>query len=235
VVITVLGILSVLLFGALSDVYETNLRSVGKTVQTGDTHGSLYVIERDVVAAERFLTANTISDPSAVTWSYEGNEPANPENQVLIVSTYATTESLAADPSANRSLVYAGPSCNQTLKNNLVYFVSGGNLYRRTIANTTPPCAGAVIAQKQSCVSGNNAAYCQSSDAVLLSGVSSFKIDYYTDSVSSSPLSSQYTPSGQAIVESAAMKTIKITVTTKQRVGATESSIASNLRIVRQN
>ncbi len=235
VVITVLGVLSTLLFGALSDVYESNIKSVGKTIQTGDTHGSLYVIERDVVSAERFLTTNSIPDPSATIWRYGGNEPADPENQVLIIATFATTQSLVGDADANRSLVYSGPSCDQALKNNLIYFVKDGNLYRRTIVNTITPCAGAGIAQKQSCTGGNGAAYCEGSDALLLSGVSSFKIDYYMDSVSSAPISTQYTPPGQAVVESAAMKTIKITVTTKQKVGATESLIASNLRIVRQN
>lgn len=233
VVISMIGILLFLGLEMLGDYYYDNTRSLGTAVQSGDIKSSLSTVESDVTAAERFLTTNAVTDPAAsTTWSYTGSSATN---RVLILSAYATTTPAALDASGSRKLVYTGASCDQPVKNNLVYFVSGGSLYRRTIASTTTGCGGLAVGQKQSCGGTTTGTYCKSRDALMLTGVESFTVDYYSDSAATTAIANQYGSDMQATIENTDTKTIKMTVTTKQRINGVDSVMRTDIRTTRQN
>ncbi len=236
VVISLIGILLFLGLDMLGDYYFDNTRSLGMAVQEGDTKSSLSTLESDVSTAERFLVANSTTDPAAsVPWTHTGNNSAAPQNRVLILSTYATTIPALTDGANSRQLVYSGASCDQPIKNNLVYFVKNGNLYRRTIKNTTTPCAGLTVGQKQSCGASQTGAYCQASDALMVTGVSTFNVEYYASSSATTPISNQYGSGAQTAIESTSTKTVKITLTTEQPISGHNSPMSTNIRSTRQN
>lgn len=234
VVLTVLGILIPLVIGTLSDFYNSNSDTLVKTVQNGDVQTALKTIEKDVNTAERFLVSNTIIDPgSSTSWLYSGTGITD---RRLILSTYATTALASNDASASRQLLFSTGTCLEPLKNNLVYFVNGGNLYRRTIKNTAPSCTGS-IAQKQTCAAGNTAASCQGVDALLASNVTGFSIDYFETPSTTTAYSEQYTAGGnvQSIIESTATKTIAISLDITRKSNGVNSIAKSTLRMARQN
>lgn len=186
VVMTVLGLLTGLLFGPLDDLYISNTTSSAQTTQDSDTRGALRQIASDLTNATNFVSG--IPTPASPTGANDSSNPWIGSDTVLMASTYATDQPLS-DPT--RKPVSVKPACDiaqqQFIKNTYVYFIkpSTNTLYRRTMVNTPnngTPCT--TIAQKQSCTSG-----CDGVDAKLLGNVTSFKIDYYATSDPKNPIS----------------------------------------------
>ena len=195
VVLTVLGLLTGLLFGPLDDLYISNTASSAQTTQDSDTRSTLRQIAGDLTNMTEFV--GTIGTPTTPTGSNDTTGAWNGSASTLMASVYATDKP-TSDPL--RKLVNAGTSCDFTssqpfIKNTYIYFVKAGTttLYRRTMINTPnagTPCTS--IAQTQSCASTVMAAYssiCKSTDAVLLKNVASFTIDYYASSDPNNPIS----------------------------------------------
>lgn len=230
IVILISGILATVLFGPLDDLYTSNTRGLKSVIKTADTRGALRTIERKISLSDSFYGANQITDPSGATWAWTGTSSTS---RVLITGNYATTIDEAADPTNARALVYDS-TCTTPLMNNYIYFVSNGTLYRRTLKNTTLPastCGSLTIGQKQTCATSNTASYCEGKDAAILSDVTSFTVDYYTNAGDSTTIPDQYVT--DTIPESA--ESIVLTLTAKSGDSSLDSTSTSTLRITRVN
>ncbi len=231
VVLSILGVLIAIVFGTLADFYESNNKTIVSTVQNGDAQTALRLIEKDVSTAAGFLTANAVADPTRPAgWSHRGVDTANPNNRILILSSYATTNN-----SNTRALLFATGSCSQPLTNNLVYFVDAGVLYRRTIKNTATPCGGLTSGQKQSCAATVTNVSCQAVDAKLMVNVTEFSIDYYVTPTDSTPYSDAYGTNPTSTIESSTTKTVNISITSSQRTGGSPTTATNSFRVTRQN
>lgn len=225
VVVTVLGLLTGLLFGPLDDLYISNTTSSAQTTQDSDTRGALRQIASDLTNATNFVSS--IPTPASPTGSNDGSNPWIGSDTVLMASTYAT-DKLLSDPT--RRPISVGSSCDiaqqQFVKNTYVYFIKSGTstLYRRTMVNTPnngTPCTA--IAQNQSCTSG-----CAGTDAKLLGNVVSFKINYYATSDPNNPIS----PITSAGIDAARFAKISIKTqpaSTTSRVTPTTADIRINI------
>jgi len=184
-----------------------------------------YNIEHNITLSNSFLDTNSVSDPTKVGgWSWNTGD-------VLITSNYATTIDENLDTSNTRTLVYDG-DCSTVLFNNYIYFVSGGTLYRRTIKNPdSSTCSGATIGQKQTCSVGYTNSSCQGVDAVILTNVTAFSVDYYTNSTDTSPAANEYATNTIPV----AAQSVVLTVTAKSGNGGNDSSTTSKLRFTRIN
>lgn len=192
VVMAVGAILAVILFGALNDLYYSNMRGTAQVVQTRDARTALRTIENDVTMTNAFYTTNT-SDPIGPTgagskwdtapYSYEGSDA---DHRVLIIGRYATTgaESLDdADNPARKILLQA--DCKTPVVNTHIYYVKDETLYRRIVPDVAASRCAAQASEadfsKQSCPAGMSTSPCQGTDATIVSGVKKFSVDYYVD------------------------------------------------------
>lgn len=242
IVVTVLvGIAITLLYGVLDSFYGSTQKTLNNATQQQGLNDSLALIERDVSLAQGFSSTTPITDPAYVstggstTWSYKGQGASA---RTLIVQRLATTSY-----DTNRSLVYL-PSptngCNtSTLSSNprlvyySVYYVNASQLWRRTVVPdnvTTPRCPGYDPIQKQTCPVGTTAAYCQGTDAKIAQDVTSFAVDYYTNSNDVTPVAVYDNPSAL----DATISTVKLTLTTKKANQDSANSFTLSLRITKQ-
>lgn len=223
IVVTVSAILAGILFGPLNDLYQTNAKSITKVIQTTDTRGALRSIQSGISLSSGFLAQNVVADPAGTTW----NATNGGVNNVLVTSNNATDIDPGADTTNSRRLVL-DTGCNTPLKNNIVYFVSNGTLYRRLLKNTSPTCGGMAIGQKQTCAANySSQSYkdsCQGIDATILTGVTSFTVDYYA---APADLTTTSDPT--------AATTVVLKVTTQKGIGNNATSYSSSLRISRIN
>lgn len=240
VVITVMSILTAILFGSLDDLLTSNYRTVGTTTQVGDTRTALRQVQTDLMESDGFLKTPSVADatgPPTGTWLFSGLDSTH---RYLIASTYATTHS-SDDP--NRSLVYVANALgvcdsvvtqNTPLKNNLIYYVKDGVLYRRTIvasASMAPRCGGTAPYQKQTCAPGGPTnARCQGTDAVVLRNVTKFEIDYYATPEANTPINVYTDPN----LFSTSISTISIKITTNQKINGKDNAYTATLRMSHQ-
>jgi type II secretory pathway pseudopilin PulG len=187
-------------------------------------------------------STTTSSTNKSTDWKHNGSaaNTSPPYVRALILQTYATTANPLAD---NRSPVYIdsspdGSACgvtylyaNQVLRNTIIYFVRDGTLFRRvlTIPNSvTKRCGGANAAfQKQSCPAdaSSKASNCVVNDTELLKNISEFSIDYYSNSISRSPITTAYSSTNPVILEGAAA--VKITIKHKMDGSSQVNSIST--------
>lgn len=225
IVITVGAILAGLLFGPLNDLYQSNNRSLKNVIKVADTRGSLRAIEHNITLAYAF--DDSVTDQTSTTWNWTG---AGSTNRVLITQNYATTIDEPQDTTGARTLVFSNTDCTTPLLNTYIYFVSNGTLYRRLVKSTGTPCSGSV-AQKQTCAIGDTHAYCQATDATLLTGVTSFTIDYYSSAAATTAMANEYTDN----TVPAAAKAIVVSVTANSGPGSIDTTYTDSLRIARVN
>lgn len=191
VVITVMTLLTGLLFGPLTDLYTSNTSSSAQVTQDSDTRSALRQIASDLSYSNGFI--GTIIAPTTPTGSNDGINPwlytvpsaasstnVDANTQVLMAKVFATDLPYSDQ---ERKPIGSG-SCDLTLgsfvQNTYIYFVKSGTLYRRMMVNspaTGTPCASTPISQQQSCRTISTPT-CPAADAVLLKNVTSFLIDY---------------------------------------------------------
>ncbi len=199
VVITVLGILSGLVFFTLGDFYTSNTTTLGVTTQDTDTRGALRQIDKDVATAINYSDTFTTTDPlgpaiGTPTWTYAPTA----DKMVLMATTYATVPTTGM-------VVYnknaSGTCTNDPLVDSLstvksIFFVAlnsqtGQNsLYRRTIIDPNA-CTSQGITQKTSCaigVSSTTYPVCTATDAILLDNVQWFKLRFFQNPTDQTPV-----------------------------------------------
>lgn len=224
VTITVAAILAGILFGPLDDLYQSNVKSLTKVVQTTDTRSALRSIQENIALSSGFLAQNTVTDPDGTTW----NANNGTINNILITNNNATNIDASIDTTNTRRLVM-DVGCNKPVQNNYVYFVSNGTLYRRTLKNTPDStCDGMAIGQKQTCAADYASQpykdSCQGIDAKILTGVTSFTIDYYVSPADTTPTSD---PTNAT--------TVVLKVTSQRGNGNNATSFHTSLRVSRIN
>lgn len=190
VVMAVGAILMVILFGALNDLYYSNIRATAQVTQTRDARTALRTIENDVTMAGGFYVTNT-SDPigpngagskwDTAPYTYEGS---GVDNRILIIGRYATTAAESGDDADNPSRkILMQADCKTPVENTHIYYVKDSTLFRRIIPNVAASRCASQASEadfaKQTCQAGVTTSPCQGADAVIVRGVKKFSIDYY--------------------------------------------------------
>ncbi|HEY1063762.1 MAG TPA: prepilin-type N-terminal cleavage/methylation domain-containing protein [Candidatus Saccharimonadales bacterium] len=101
----------------------------------------------------------------------DANSPV-PSNQFGWASNSSTLVLARAATTTGGSIIFSDPANYVTTKNNVVYFVSGGTLYKRIIA-----ASASGNSAKTSCPADKATASCPA-DRVLLHNVSEFQVTY---------------------------------------------------------
>jgi hypothetical protein len=175
------------------------LASRGATVLTYNIQDALNRIEDDVKLSTTFLATNniTLTSPQGYsddTTSFNNVDPTN--GTMLILNTLATNGNPLISTSGLVYLQNLPNACNSTqlsqntpLTLNIVYFVSNGTLWRRTIMPSTYATAGCSVPwQQASCnpalfTNGSWTSYtfCSTQDIRLVDNVTSggFAISYF--------------------------------------------------------
>lgn len=232
--------------------------SDGKLKQTlsYQNQAALEQIESDVKLSSAFLTAldnppmNTDSFNYATTkstsasFSYKGSGEGSPAYKTLLLRKYSTTAD--SNNKTRRAISKNIINCttdsyaNDILSHNVVYFVSGGKLYRRIITDTTTPVCQTQY-QKQSCPANASAtdrstSNCNTNidDALILSGVTGFSVNYYKLPVDATSLD-VYSSTDPAILKPAS--TVDVSITTAQKGAKSQSliQVTSTIRASESN
>lgn len=122
----------------------------------------------DKIADETRVSANADLNNR---WSDE-NAPGAPDNLLSWESDSDTLILATAAQDSDKNIIFADSANYITEKNNNVYFVSGGSLYRRRLAS---PVDG--NSTKTTCPASAASATCPA-DAELIDNVTSFSVDY---------------------------------------------------------
>ena len=237
VVVVVVGLLSAVIFGPLSNLYSAFFSAQQKIVQTTDTQNALNSIEHEIAIASGFYAANSVADPmgpnnnaDGVQWRWDGsNSGGGASSRVLITGSYATSILENLDTTGARTLIYSSPGCITPVVNNKIYFVKNGSLYRRTLKNPGSTCSS--MAQRQTCAAGVTNAACAGTDAKIVSGVTNFTINYYQTPSDSNTIANQYTDT--SVPSSAG--TVVVSLSTRVGNGNNATTSSASLRITRLN
>lgn len=227
VVMTVIGILTGLIFGPFDDLYSANVQSLQTIIQATDTRGALRQIEREITASKQFLRSSDIdingdtpytNSINKWTWDGAGTPSVNSPKHVLITENYATD--------TNTGDVVKAADCSTPLTINYVFFVYNDILYRRTLKTLPTPttCGGASIAQKRTCHTLSlDTVNCEGRDAQIITGVKNLEVEYYSNSNDSNAL--LFGPSSTS-------KTVTLKLTTTSKSGL---SSMTTMRMTRMN
>ncbi|MDB5160919.1 MAG: hypothetical protein JWO96_299 [Candidatus Saccharibacteria bacterium] len=142
----------------------------------------LFGLQDDLWYANQFtsdLNSNLIDN-----YQPAGGWTSNSTPKTLIVSTAALTKNRR---DSTRQPVYInestctppdGDGVNSVLYNNVIYFVSGTNLYKRVVSAPSSLALCGTSYQQQTCPSANATSTCRA-DVLLSDHVSSFDVTYY--------------------------------------------------------
>lgn len=139
-----------------------------------------FSMEDDVFFANAFV--QNLNDGLSDTYQPSGGWKYNTTPQTLIISDPAVTKN---HRDANRQPVYINTlGCdasvldqNSPLYNNIIYFVSGTTLYKRTVSAPSTMSTCGTSFQKQTCPASNATTACPA-DKILTDKVESFSITY---------------------------------------------------------
>jgi Tfp pilus assembly major pilin PilA len=166
-----------------------------RNTATYEAQDGLNQIEQDVrlssaiLSTTGALTSPQGSDSGTAAFSANGTVNANQSISIsgttaLVLREYATTSNPLKSSS---SLIYtnsptscaSGYTANTPLTYMVVYFISGGSLWRRTIVPTGATLCNGPAWQQNSCTTG-----CATNDRLVASNVSSVNITYYVETAS---------------------------------------------------
>lgn len=201
---------------------------------TYEAQDGLNQMEQDVRLSSVILsTTGVVATPQGSdsgTAAFSANGTVNGDNSItlsgttaLILKSYATN----ANPvSPTRSLIYTNSpvacsgnyTTNAPLSYMIVYFISGGSLWRRTILPTSGTLCNGPAWQKNSCASG-----CVTNDRLVVSNISSVKVTYYIEK--NSPYSST-TDTALVATDNPTSVSIKIATSKMVAGGAVGSSLS---------
>lgn len=101
--------------------------------------------------------------------------PGAPQNELSWTSDQDTLILATAAEDANKNIIFADPALYISQKNNNVYYLSGGSLFKRTIAAEVTGNSS-----QTTCPSSSATTNCPA-DKQLLKNVQTFTIKYYND------------------------------------------------------
>lgn len=249
IVLTVMAVLTPVIFVTFDSFYTNTMTSIGKTVQDTDTRSALNMMERELANNAGFLPSMETDEPFGVgstgtDWTYRGDSA---ERRVLIARTYATSESqgsavrlpifmkpisgtcgsVQTEPAVVTHVYFVGKDPNSPSAPNEIY-----NLYRRSLLPSSDPTSycGGVPHLKQSCAVGVTNSACAATDALLVRDVSSMRIDYYESPNAPSPSVASTDSTDRAVFVSDA-RMAKITLQTKRKVQGSDKLSTATLRL----
>lgn len=220
-------VFAVVLIGSYRDSYYSNER----VQATNQIMQALQYMEDSVRSAHSYLVAvpspytdaygpHNAGSSGGEAWSYKGDSASS---RVLIVQSHATTQPTLG--TGRRSVYRADGGYNCTTQKEYkpkldyltIFFVRGGNLYKRLLTDvTTPLCAGEIQAELQTCPpeipTGSLDASCEARDELLTANVSGFNVTYWQDTYLNQI--DAYNSSDPTILDGADYITIDLTTTT---------------------
>ncbi|HEX6461881.1 MAG TPA: type II secretion system protein [Candidatus Saccharimonadales bacterium] len=194
----VLGVI----FSYLITTYLEGLQQTTQLAVMDDANAAVNRMNDDLMVASGFQsrTSSYLNDVYAPSGGWNANT-GTPTSPVLVVRALATTA-----PSKNaakkvvrlqqRPCTIDNEIINPILYYNIIYFVSGGNLYKRTIASNTDSsgltACDTPVQQKQTCPAGQSNAACNGTDILVASDVSDFHVTYGRPETSSDSCSNTW-------------------------------------------
>jgi len=103
----------------------------------------------------------------------DANSPGAPDNLLSWESDADTLILATAAEDSSKNIIFSDPAQYITEKNNNIYFVENGTLYRRTLASPVEDNA-----EKTTCPSDGASEGCPEDDARITTGVTGFSIRY---------------------------------------------------------
>jgi prepilin-type N-terminal cleavage/methylation domain-containing protein len=122
--LTVAGILAVVLFTATFYYYVNAAQSETITNLALESQTILTQLTEDIRLADSIASSNAISDPNGPGGGWTTSDPSN----IIII------ESPAVDSS--RNIIY-DTGTGYPYRNEFIYFISGTNMYKRVLANSS--------------------------------------------------------------------------------------------------
>lgn len=162
-VITVTTILALVVTNILLGNTEQSVLGGGKQTVLRETEQSLDLMTNDIRLSANANLNNQWPDP---------NDPGGTANEYDWTSNSSTLVLATAATDKNDNIIFSDSKNYITQKNNLVYFVSGGTLYKRVIAN--PVSGNSAVT---SCPAAKASASCPA-DKELLHNITLFNITY---------------------------------------------------------
>lgn len=231
VAITVMSILSVIVFETLGNYFYANTTSLSTTIIDTDTRGALREVVDDLALSNNFL------DSATVQYSEYGptGQPGGTGPDLTWQSATGNTILLATVPATNAGNTMVALTSNMgdcsphnagIMKNLLIYFIKNDSLYRRTVVNWTgdTPCAGYApntqTSQKTTCFPRTTSSRCFGVDALLLSNATSLTTTYYT--------AAGTIVSGPSISTSA--KTVELKIDSSKTINGTRKQSSAKIR-----
>lgn len=212
---------------------------------TYNIQDALSRIESDVKMSTLFVEQNdvTLTSPQGLnndTTVFKNNTtPAT-----LILDTPATTDNPLSStasyvymPNSPNACSSANVSQNSVMINNVVYFVSGGTLWRRVLMRSDYASAGCTVPwQQPSC--GSISGFCTAKDIKVLENVTSFTVNYYSSAGSDTVLTNA-TGSGTSDTNRRIAliyaDTVKVSITASSTAGGRTISRDGSMRVSRSS
>ena len=227
VVMVVVGVIITAIVSMTGDV----LVSRASSSLSYDIQDALDTIQQDVNESGGFLSVNniTLTSPQGYnndTTNFQNASSAN--GTMLILNSYATTKNpLDIDSSsvfaAGQPNSCSSASVNKNLKVmvNIVYFVKNNSLWRRVIMPTGYDTLGCSMPwQKPTCSVGYSSTFCKANDQELVTGITSFSINYYS---SSNPTTSNTIAGNSSQTDSVRQVALKTTPTAEVTISASST------------
>lgn len=164
IAIAIAGILAVAIFVATFDYYTDVNRAQTSTDLALASQSILNQMTSDIRLADAISSTNAITDPNAPAGGWVTSNPSN----VIII------ESPAVDSSHN---IIFDPDTGFPFRNEFIYFISGGAMYKRVLANTAAPANTAVT----TCPADKVTASCPA-DVLFSDRVSNLSFTFYDSS-----------------------------------------------------
>lgn len=162
VAITVSVLLSTVIMGFVADQLRSSVIADAKEGLLTDAQNGLDKVNYDIRLSANADQNNRWADPHA---PIAGNDYSWASNSSTLILATAAQD-------ASHNILFDDQSKYITNKNNLIYFVSNGTLYRRTLASTNPANSA-----DTTCPAASASSSCPA-DKVILENVTAFTVSY---------------------------------------------------------
>ncbi len=202
--VSIASIITLMLITIMVDYYGDILRSQATAELAIESQTVLRKMIDDTRLADAIRSKNQITDANAPAGGWVTSDPSN----VLIVANPAITSS--------RSIIY-NPSNNYPYEDELIYFNSGTNLYRRTLKNTNATGSVAVT----TCPAASATAACPA-DSLLSIYLTNLSFTFYD-------INNVTTPSA------ALARSISITISLQRKIYGRTIDFTNTIRTTLRN
>jgi prepilin-type N-terminal cleavage/methylation domain-containing protein len=167
VAVSIVSVIGLLVIGFLTDGSSDSLRSITRTDLQYQSQAALDIANKDIKYATGATTNNIWPD---------SHSPGAPGNLYSWVSDGDTLVLASPATNASGAYLYADAATYLPHKNNIIYFIQSGNLYRRIIAAAIP--GNSVVT---TCPQASASPTCPA-DMLVSSDVSGFTVSYLDES-----------------------------------------------------